>query len=146
MILNHSKFQHSRQITQRYNRTFTLISFTLICCRTYLLCRLVCFHSLRETVVLPCTSNRALFASPFVDYFVSQYSCCTIDGAVRIATAYGLDNQGVGVRVPVVTRISLLDIVQTGSGVHPTSYPVGTRDPFPGGKAAGSWSWPLTSN
>jgi len=26
--------------------------------------------------------------------------------------------------------------VQTGSGAHPASYPVDTRDSFPGGKAA----------
>jgi len=25
------------------------------------------------------------------------------------------------------------------------SYPMGTRCYFPGGKAAGAWSWPLTS-
>jgi hypothetical protein len=29
------------------------------------------------------------------------------------------------------------DSVQTGSGVHPTSYPMGTGGSFPGGKAAG---------
>jgi hypothetical protein len=28
---------------------------------------------------------------------------------------------------------------------HPASYPMGTRGSFPGGKAAGAWSWPLTS-
>jgi hypothetical protein len=27
---------------------------------------------------------------------------------------------------------------QTGSGLHPASYPTGTRDSFPGGKAAGA--------
>jgi hypothetical protein len=31
------------------------------------------------------------------------------------------------------------------SGAHPASYPMGTRVSFPGGKAAGAWSWPLTS-
>jgi hypothetical protein len=35
--------------------------------------------------------------------------------------------------------------VQTGCGVYPASYPMGTRGSFPGGKAAGAWSWPLTS-
>jgi hypothetical protein len=35
--------------------------------------------------------------------------------------------------------------VQTGSGDHPSSYPLGTRGSFPGGKAAGEWSWPVTS-
>jgi hypothetical protein len=34
---------------------------------------------------------------------------------------------------------------QTGSGVHPASYPMGTRGSFPGGKVPGAWSWPLTS-
>jgi hypothetical protein len=33
-------------------------------------------------------------------------------------------------------EFSLLHIVQIGSGVHPTSYPVGTRGSFFGGKAA----------
>jgi hypothetical protein len=40
-----------------------------------------------------------------------------------IATSYGLDE---------------FHVVQTGSGVHPTSYPMGTGDSFPGGKAAGA--------
>jgi hypothetical protein len=38
-----------------------------------------------------------------------------------------------GVRVPVGLKFSLLHIVQTGSGVHLTSYKMGT-----GGKAAGA--------
>jgi hypothetical protein len=37
-------------------------------------------------------------------------------------------------------------LFQTVSGVHPTFYPMGTGDSFPGYKAAGTWSWPLTSN
>jgi len=35
--------------------------------------------------------------------------------------------------------------VQTGSGANPASYPIGTGDSFLGGKAAGVWSWPLSS-
>jgi len=35
--------------------------------------------------------------------------------------------------------------VQIGSGAHPASYQMGTRGSFPGGKAAGAWSCPLTS-
>jgi hypothetical protein len=43
-----------------------------------------------------------------------------------------------GVRVPAgAGNFSLHHRVQTGSGTHP--------DSFPGGKAAGSWSWLLTS-
>jgi hypothetical protein len=35
--------------------------------------------------------------------------------------------------------------VQSGSGAHLASYPMGTRGSFPRGKAAVAWSWPLTS-
>jgi len=34
---------------------------------------------------------------------------------------------------------------QTGSGAHPPSYQMCIRGSFPGGKAVGAWSWPLTS-
>jgi hypothetical protein len=34
---------------------------------------------------------------------------------------------------------------QTGSGAHPASYPMNTGISFPGGEAAGSLGWPLTS-
>jgi len=29
--------------------------------------------------------------------------------------------------------------------LHPASYPMDIRGSFPGGKAAGPWSWPLIS-
>jgi len=35
-------------------------------------------------------------------------------------------------------NFSLHHCVQTTSGAHPTSYPMGTRGPFPGGKVAGA--------
>jgi len=35
--------------------------------------------------------------------------------------------------------------VQNGFGAHLGSYPMGTRGSFPGSKAAGAWSWPITS-
>jgi hypothetical protein len=41
---------------------------------------------------------------------------------------------------------SLLHVVQTGSEVHPTSYPMGIGGSFPEIKAAGVWSWPFTSS
>jgi hypothetical protein len=54
-----------------------------------------------------------------------------------IALGYGLDNRGV--RVPAgAGNFSLYHRVQTGSGAHPASYPMGTRGSFPGGKAAGA--------
>jgi hypothetical protein len=44
-----------------------------------------------------------------------------------------------------VYEINIHHRVQTGSGAYPASYPSGTRVSFPGGKAAGAWSRPLTS-
>jgi hypothetical protein len=35
-----------------------------------------------------------------------------------------LDDQGVGLRVPVGARIFILHVVQTGSGTHSVSYPM----------------------
>jgi hypothetical protein len=41
-----------------------------------------------------------------------------------------------GVRSPTeAENFSSSLCVQTGSGAHPASYPMGTGDPFPGGKA-----------
>jgi hypothetical protein len=57
---------------------------------------------------------------------------------VGIATVYGQEDRGVGVRVSVGSEFSLLHIVQTGSGAHPTSYLMGTGGSFPGGRAAGA--------
>jgi hypothetical protein len=50
------------------------------------------------------------------------------DSVVGIATAYGLDDRGVEVQVPVV---------HNGSGARPASYPICTGDSFLGGKSAG---------
>jgi hypothetical protein len=45
----------------------------------------------------------------------------------------------IGVPFPVgAGNFSLNHRVQTGSGAHPTSYPMGTRGSSPGGKAAGA--------
>jgi hypothetical protein len=48
------------------------------------------------------------------------------DSVVRIATGYGLDDQGIGVQVLIGSRISVFHVIQTGSGIHPTSYPMST--------------------
>jgi hypothetical protein len=55
----------------------------------------------------------------------------SLDSSVGTATGYGMDDRGVGVRVP---EGSLLHVVQTGSGVHPTSYSMGIGSSFPGGE------------
>jgi hypothetical protein len=48
-----------------------------------------------------------------------------------IVSDYGLDNRAFGVRSPAGDVLC----VQTGSGAHPASCPMGTVGPFPGGKA-----------
>jgi hypothetical protein len=51
---------------------------------------------------------------------------------------YGLDDRAIGVRSSAVAKdFSSILCVQTGSGAHPASSPMGTRGPFPGSKA-----WP----
>jgi hypothetical protein len=60
------------------------------------------------------------------------------DSSVGIATGYGLDDQGGGSSRPGrVKKFSLLHIVQTGSGVQPASYKMGTGSSFPGVKRQG---------
>jgi hypothetical protein len=60
------------------------------------------------------------------------------DNSVGIATGYGLDNRGDGVRVPVGLKIfsspRRLDLLQ---GL-PSLLSIGYRGLFPGGKAAGA--------
>jgi hypothetical protein len=58
------------------------------------------------------------------------------DRVVGTATSYGLDDREVGVRVPVGSR-SFLHVVQTGSGVHTTSYQIGAGALPPGVKRPG---------
>jgi hypothetical protein len=55
------------------------------------------------------------------------------DRAFGIATGYGLGDRGVGVLVPVGSRIF-------SSPRRPASYPVGSGGFFPGDKAAGAGS------
>jgi hypothetical protein len=54
---------------------------------------------------------------------VHMILCKSRDSAVGTDTGYG---QGLRVRVP-------LHVAQTGSVVHPASYPAGAGVPFPGG-------------
>jgi hypothetical protein len=53
-----------------------------------------------------------------------------------IVSDYGLDDRVIGVRSPGGAKdFSSILCVQTGSGAHPASCPMGTGGPFPGGKA-----------
>jgi hypothetical protein len=56
--------------------------------------------------------------------------------SVSIVSDYGLDDRTIGVRSPTgAEKFSSSPCVQTGSGAHPATYPMGTGGPFPGGKA-----------
>jgi hypothetical protein len=48
---------------------------------------------------------------------------------------YGLDDRAIEVRSLTGADFSSSPYVQTGSGAHPASYPMGTRGSFPGDKA-----------
>jgi hypothetical protein len=54
-------------------------------------------------------------------------------GAVGIATGYGLDDRGVGVRVPVASRILVSPYRPDRLSGPPTSYPMDTGGLFPPG-------------
>jgi hypothetical protein len=90
--------------------------------------------------------SQAVSTSDFdIDYQNSSFRkltfrCGSRDSSVGIATGYGLEDGGFGVRVPVGQEFSLLHVVQAVSGVHPTSYTMGTGGSFLGGKAAGAGS------
>jgi hypothetical protein len=52
-----------------------------------------------------------------------------------LVSDYGLDDRPIGVRSQAGAKDFSSNIyVQTSSEAHPTSYPVGTRGPFAGGK------------
>jgi hypothetical protein len=53
---------------------------------------------------------------------------------ISIVTGYGLDNQGVRIRV----KNFLFHVVQIGSEDHPASSPMSTGELFARGKAAGA--------
>jgi hypothetical protein len=53
-----------------------------------------------------------------------------------IVSDYGLDDRAIEVRFPTGAEdFSSSPCIQTGSGAHPASYPMGSGGPFPGGKA-----------
>jgi hypothetical protein len=57
--------------------------------------------------------------------------------SVGKALGYGLGDRGSRVPFPARAGNFSLHCIQNGSGAHPASYPMGARDSFPGGKAAG---------
>jgi hypothetical protein len=82
---------------------------------------------------------------------VRSFACVSFpdgsrDSAVGIATGYGLEDWEVGVWVPVWSRIFTSPCRPDRHWGPPNLLHKGYRELFPGGKAAGAWSWPLTSN
>jgi hypothetical protein len=65
---------------------------------------------------------------------------------VGIVTGYGLDNRGFGVRVPVGSTIFSSPRRPERLWGPPSLLSNSYRVLFPRGKAAGAWSWPLTSS
>jgi hypothetical protein len=92
----------------------------------------------------------SLFFSPscflFLVPFSVLHSFLSWVSSGSILSDYGLDDRAIGVRFPAGAKdFSSSLCVQTGSGAHPASCPMGTGGPFPGGKsAAGAWCWPFT--
>jgi hypothetical protein len=63
-----------------------------------------------------------------------------------IATSYWLDDRGVGIRVPVGSRIFSSPRHLGRLWGRPSLLSSAYRDLFPGGKLTGTWSWLLISN
>jgi hypothetical protein len=79
-----------------------------------------------------------------------MYSICSVsiifsnllslepDSVVGITTDYGMDGEGVGVRVPVWSKIFSTPRLPDRLWGPPNLLPNGYRGSFPGGKAAGT--------
>jgi hypothetical protein len=75
----------------------------------------------------------------YIHTYIHTYVRKSRDSSVGLALGYGLDDRGSRFRFPAGTgNFSLHHRIQNGSGAHPASYPVRTKDSFPGGKAAGA--------
>jgi hypothetical protein len=61
----------------------------------------------------------------------------TRDNTVGIATDYGPDDRGVGVRALWGQEVSFLQVIQTASTTLPVSYPMDTGSSSPGVKRQG---------
>jgi hypothetical protein len=77
----------------------------------------------------------AKLLNKFVLQILLHYICFSRsrDSVVGIATSYGWKTKSSEFEFRYGQEFSLLHVVQTGCGFHPTSYPVGT-----GGEAAGA--------
>jgi hypothetical protein len=101
----------------------------------------------KELIWLICKQKLLVFMHHWENHFLAIFPRLCGAGVASVnILSYGLDDRGSRVRFPAgAGNISPYHHVQNGSGAHPASNPMGTRGSFPGGKAAGVWSWPLTS-
>jgi hypothetical protein len=86
--------------------------------------------------IVPYITSRPPPSTPL--HFIIHFNPFGAAISVGIATGYGLDLRGIGVRVPYDQDFSPLHVVETGSGAHPAFCPMSTKDCFLGGKATGT--------
>jgi hypothetical protein len=71
----------------------------------------------------------------FLRVYGYMYCSKSWGSSVSIVSGYGLDDWAIQVRSPAEAKgFSSNLLVQTGSGAHPASCPMGTRGPVPGDK------------
>jgi hypothetical protein len=91
------------------------------------------FFAINFHIVLPSTATPPLLRS-CQRICPSTGALCASSGS--IVSDYGLDDRVIEVLSPTgAENFSSSPCVQTGSGAHPASYPMGTGGSFPGGKA-----------
>jgi hypothetical protein len=101
------------------------------CCRVY---SMRCAVTSGTTSLVPQLVEEKLIVRSLllVTFGICSFRC----SSGGIVSDHGLDDWKIEVRSPTGAEdFSSSPCVQTGSGAHPASYPVGTGSPFPGGKA-----------
>jgi hypothetical protein len=103
-------------------------------------CKTYANEKLRQKPTKPITgvSHFVEITKSTIIIFTSFNAHIFLFNADVIFTYYGPDDRGSRVRFPAgAGNFFLHHRIQTGSGAHPPSYPMGTRDSFPVGKAVG---------
>jgi hypothetical protein len=89
----------------------------------------------RYTIVIEDTALRMWNKAPVAYFETLKFSGATEDNWSRDSSV-GITMGWISrVRFPTVQEFPLLDSIQTNSGAHPASYPMGTGYSFPGGKS-----------
>jgi hypothetical protein len=134
--------QHYFQQVELLPRTIFFGTFVLSCSFNYssmYLAQIV--HVIRVDPPVWCT----LYILYIILYTIMGWFYFMWEHSVR-QLATGRTTEGLEVESRWGRDFPLLHVIQTGSGAHPASYPMGSGRSFPGDNAAGEWIWPLTSN